>query len=255
MDSTNSICRQIEESLDAFHDGELTASEQVFIEEHLKDCSACIKKLAAIQQLVHSLKAMPRLQVSGNLSSKLDQIVDRPNNVMALRPKVWIPVAAAAAVLAIAFGIHSTMPGTADSAPTVAQSPELKTPRANDSATNVATIQATEPRQFAQQVPVITPGSNSKILAQVNGPGDRAEEIMRQHEQAVKQNATTTIADQAAKHNTVASAVTAVPVPAAVKTSYEIDNEQIAELPTTSNSFTDAVGFATDEDGLYDIKM
>ncbi len=253
MESTNAICKQIEESLDAFHDGELTATEQVLTEEHLQDCSACIKKLAEIQRLVHSLKAMPRLQVSDGLSSKLDQIVDRPNNAVAFRPKIWMPVAAAAAVLAIAFGVRSGLPGTNDGAPTVAQSPQMETQSVGDPRTQVAAIHGTKPGQLAQQVPPIA-GAN-KVLSQGTRPSDRAEETVQQHKREVRHNSITATADHGATQVASVAPDKHTPVKATVTTSYEIDNEQIAELPATTNSFTDAVGFATDEDGLYDIKM
>lgn len=233
MESTGETCKQIEESLDAFHDGELPASEQTLVEEHLKDCSDCLKKVAQIERLVQNLKAIPSLQASANLSSKLDQVVDRPNKVVTLKPRIWMPVAAAAAVLAIAFGLRSGMPGTTSDAPTVARSPQMQAPRRSDAATNLASRPTTTQST--------TPSTNNN----------------QQQQPAVRPN-------NIATASTVVRAKPVAPVPATnqiaarepiTTTSYEIDNEQIAELPTTSDSFTDAVGFATDEDGLYDIKM
>lgn len=261
MQSTNPICKQIEESLDAFHDGELEATERASVEQHLNQCQHCVEKLAEIDRLVHTLKTMPRLVASSEFSSKLDNLIDQQTKVARFRSKAWMPIAAAAAVVAIAFGLRSGMPSlspnNSNDAPTIAQQSKMTIHRAaskDDTDSNT------------QHQPTV-----------LEQKPDQAEQIIASFPHAASHTSGTT-------RNTVLTHKTATAVPEALglaSPTYNLpaapkasptytkttiapattddttlsDSEEIAELPASTDSFTDAIGISTDEDGLYDIKM
>lgn len=279
MESTNPICKQIDESLDAFHDDELSASEQAAVEAHIKTCQHCSAKLADIDRLVATLRAMPRLDTPVALSSKLDSIIDQQNKVVALRSRVWKPVAAVAAVAAIVFGVRmSTVGGggeplvaerheAAPPAVQVAQAPVqiAQTPTKTTEkpvvpdATSKSTDPTTEPTPAPpgpadltkKMIASKTPDAASPSVLTVPKNGDLAEVIASNHSSSHSPKSMPALRANGRTEMIAAAPITATEM--ALESS--IDSEAIAELPTITNSFADAVGIETDEDGLYDIKM
>lgn len=238
MESNNEICKQIDESLDAFHDGELSAPEVKVVEEHLKTCAHCAAKLAEINRLVHALRTMPRVSSPSGLTDKLDTLIDRRSNVVAWRGRAMWASAAVAAVAVIVVGTRIWSP---------ANNAEVNIAKLPNKAEVIA-AKSTESKDVAEVV--AAKSAESKDVA----------EQVASHRDGADNEATTRIASKrGAGPTTIASA-------AVVNNSAEIDShamirpstinsEEIAELPTISNSFTDAVGLTTDEDGLYDIQM
>jgi hypothetical protein len=257
------LCEQITPQLDAFRDDELTADEKAIVEQHLTDCSDCKTKLAAINRVFETLRTMPRLAASVGLSAKLDGIIDRPmapQNVVPISRKLWMPVAAAAAVAAIVFGAKFAVPGTQPAAviadSTASQSkPAHQAPAAQPGLAPQERI-ATE----VETISLPTPAAHHTAAA----PGKDLRKHTSQHElnhvapkPQIANNSQplhTSGPDNGAK---VATYVPEQNEPG--KTTKENNRSQrteveLAELPSGS-SFGDAIGIATDEDGLYDIKM
>ena len=244
MDSTQtSICRDIAPQLDAFHDGELQGNDQARVEKHLAVCAACVNQLAEIDRLVHTLKTLPKVEVSSKFSADLDKLIDEQGKVMAFRPRVWMPIAAAAAVVALVIGAKYMAPGTTNSPVT-----------ANNTMPNTGTIQQTvkpettvqQPKVAAKQdtpTPGITPAVSSQQGKAVvatrpvqQAPVSAEPKSLQKIEPMIQQQS-----PQVATVNPKHAAHT---------------QDEIAEVPSGSlNGFNEAVGIATDEDGLYDLKM
>jgi hypothetical protein len=247
MDSNNPICKQIDESLDAFHDGELSAAEVAVVEEHVKTCSHCAAKLIEIRQVVAVLQTMPRADAPGALSSKLDSLIDQQSKVLVFRRRALRTSAAVAAAAVVVLGLRGWAPGMQDKA-TVATLPDKpNTTIANSTPSATTTMPKTLMHERGTEVETkIAIAPKAVVLAKKDyGPPP------------VKHDSDTpnpTIAQRQPDKQTIAMHSNAPANTEAAQDS-NAGNEQIAELPTVSNSFTNAVGVATDEDGLYDIQM
>jgi anti-sigma factor RsiW len=249
MESTNPICKQIDESLSAFRDGELNASEQAVVEEHIKSCSYCVAKLANIEWVVGTLRNAAPVNAPAGLSSKLDSIIDKQHKVVAFRSRVWKPAAAVAAVAAIMIGVRMVSPD-GNSTPTVAVQPAVpksapvevaatpKTARKEATSSDKPAVASTPHREQILAAPPLPPGEDTAHDHLVVAEGPPQNQSIVSLRQAVERDQL--IAANARK----AQAMESSP-----------DSDAIAELPTISNSFADAVGIDTDEDGLYDIQM
>lgn len=273
METTNQMCKQIEESLDAFHDNELSAAEQRVVEDHLQNCAACVNKLAEIDRLVHTLRTMPRVAVSESLSSKLDNIIDQQTNVSKFPSKLWMPVAAAAAVVAIVFGLRFANPigtpgtthdtiATKPGQPVPTQSPDSQLARSlaasNPSPPSMSksttdnqavAVQKTPSEDSAKQN-----ASNKPSLALQAGNENYAEQRIAVTSKEVGTEIAYSRPDKPAANeaSTAARLGNTTAITTRVSENYD---DVVAELPNTQDSFADAVGLTTDEDGLYDIKM
>src|SRR5277367_2236110 len=62
-------CEDISPLLDAYHDGELDKAERNSVASHLSSCPECQAKLIEIESVVSSLKNLPRLQMSRDLTA------------------------------------------------------------------------------------------------------------------------------------------------------------------------------------------
>jgi Putative zinc-finger len=267
MQSIN--CTEITEQLDAYHDGELAGTERAVIEQHLSGCPACIAKLREIDRVVHTLKNIPQPAIPIALATKLDNMLDdalagktptnksRQQNVLAFHPALAAPIAVAAVSLALFLAYRFMAP---TQAPTVtASQPTTKT-------VQVAQMQTpenqavTEPQpeaqtQIAEPAPIVvdqhsnkrtekhkdTEVANAQHSASVNSHGSEqanAEKIagaMKSSRQSTRQSS-------------------GQPVPAPVAAA-ETGDSELADLPVSTPTLNDTLGIATDEDGLYDIKM
>jgi hypothetical protein len=62
-------CEDISPLLDAYHDGELDKAERDNVAGHLTSCPSCQSKLVEIESVVSSLKNLPRLQITHDLTA------------------------------------------------------------------------------------------------------------------------------------------------------------------------------------------
>lgn len=243
---TSEVCKKFEINLDAFHDGELSAAEESEIELHLASCPSCVERLAQIDRVVHSLKSIPRLSMSNRLSEQLDRISDKPSNVVPFKKSVWIPIAAAAAVALMMVGARTGFPGYSP-APTVAT--QLPTPQSNP-AVNL-TPEAVSRVETVAKTPAQST-TKEDVATNVAPPSPQLKPETQQH--AIASLPSTATSSKTIAKTTVTQPSTMIAVNQEPAHSMEDDDSTIATVPN-GVSFNDAVGFSTDEDGLYDIKM
>jgi hypothetical protein len=125
-------CRDLEELLSAYADGELNRTQKEFIEEHLEgcpDCRATLGEFAEAGRLLSSLKETPiNSDISGTTLSKIKAGAAFPVKARSRRLLPFISIAVSIAVIAV---ILSTQPWNfktpAASAATIARnSPEVQ---------------------------------------------------------------------------------------------------------------------------------
>lgn len=293
MESIEFTCKQIEESLDAFHDGELPAEERAPVQAHLQSCPSCVSKLGEINRVVHALKTMPRVTLSPEASVDLDKLLERQTKIVRLRPKVWAPVAVAAAVAAIVVGFKSSGSFTASSPVTALNPNQSQSVQIASDAS-----QRTSQRRSVATNPMLPPGTTASAVASKppgvalpvrpdtgSAKGNLSAESLiaekgvnhsiksaKHGAQSATSCTASTIADAAApsvhaKRSGLASSTSGSTMVATTPEHMPVSSESstggnnspsddtIAELPGGGNSFNDALGISTDEDGLYDIKM
>lgn len=73
-------CLEIAPLLDAFHDGELPESEKPAVSSHLLTCEKCQGRLREIESLVVSLRNLPRLEMPHSLQVDWSAYIDRHVN-------------------------------------------------------------------------------------------------------------------------------------------------------------------------------
>jgi hypothetical protein len=172
--------------------------------------------------------------------------------VVAFRSRVWKPAAAVAAVAAIIIGVRmvspdgnststvAVQPVTPKSQVEVASTPKTGAPAVKKEATSSdkPVVASTPQREQILAAPPLPPGEDTPHDHLVVAEGPPQNQSIMSLRQAVERDQL--IAANASK---------------AQATESSPDSDAIAELPTISNSFADAVGIDTDEDGLYDIQM
>lgn len=265
MESTNG-CKQINELLDAFHDGELRGEEHAQVERHLKECESCVVKLAEIDHVTVMLKTAPLMAPPIGFSDRLDSVIDRQTNVVPMRRRTAWAAGAVAAVAVIAAGLHF-VPGSAPPppAPTIANAPSQAAPnatRTDQRETQIATLPSVTSSIPKQTATVTTPAIAAATATTTPSlaPSKASSAFVHKTHAAPKSISTTDGATSIAtatshgasfphsQYDSSPSASASAPAPSPA-------SEQIADLPVTTNSFNEAVGLSTDEDGLYDIKM
>ncbi len=240
-------CTKFEISLDAYHDGELDVAEREAVEKHLANCPACNTKLADIDRLVSSLKHLPRVGLKRDFSADLDSLLSRQTSgqVVFLQPKVWAPLSIAAAVILLVLTFKlSEQPGH-----NVVAS---RTAPATVGGSQSHPVTASPQEQIAHTAPLPDSQKSPSGTRQNSLESERPQVAHSKPEAgespvipSSKQAPQTTIAAQA-------PADESVEIESGSKSS---ENMEIAEVAYPNGSFTEAVGIATDEDGLYDLKM
>ncbi len=71
MDQTK--CQEIEPLLDGLFDGELSADEQQMTATHVNQCADCLIKLSEIEAVSNQLAGLPRLSLGRDLSAEILQ--------------------------------------------------------------------------------------------------------------------------------------------------------------------------------------
>src|SRR5688572_26308163 len=111
-------CPEYETPLERFADGESDADESLRVREHLSACSGCRIGLRSNTELSRRIAQSPAPPVPPDLEDRIRralQEADAPR-----RRRVWIPAAAAAAVLAVAVLLMRPSPALAEIPPFVA---------------------------------------------------------------------------------------------------------------------------------------
>src|SRR6185437_15265913 len=227
--------------------------EKESVEKHLATCAYCVSKLAEIDRVVHSLKTMPRGAMPQGLSAKLDSMIDSATagtasgaaaggaNVLPMRSRLFLPLTAAAAVVALVVGVKFLVPSNRP--PVTAHIEKINAPQ-------VANQPAAE--QIKPQATVVASGE--KPLKPKANMVAAAESPLRPTPAPHAVRAGSVVALLAPEHPKMhAKPVAAVQQPqqVAVNDNTQAPEVQVAELPNGTNSFNEAVGIATDEDGLY----
>lgn len=246
-------CNEIIPLLDAFLDEELSASEKNVVQAHLSGCSECSARLATIATLVNSLRSLPRAEMSRDIT----ELVPRSGgNLIAFKPRVWAAVGVAATVALVAL---AAINGRFTHAPVVAD----KTDHTNQNAPALAT----------QDAPVVAPhqpitGTNSQ-LAQNSSVAVKPQKPVAGTNANVTTGNGTPVKPQIAatphqrasdaSNNDVHTGHKQQQAPAAVANSSNMvgvtqDSMEVAVL-NDDGGLSDALGIATDEDGLYELKM
>ncbi len=108
-------CDYARELLSAYRDGELDASEQASVEDHLKECTACQEELESVESVVRSLKALPSVSLTKDFSADIEALINKsevPVQPIGRRPRaMWLAAAAAVVSLLIAGGYYVTTGG------------------------------------------------------------------------------------------------------------------------------------------------
>lgn len=111
-------CREIEDLLSAYIDGELTPSEAVSVTSHLSNCKHCRQELIALQQTINLLHDLPEIELPVHFHA---QVCERLRNVNLKQSRnkrfkswYWFPVGAsvAAAVLLMIVSFNVITPFT-----------------------------------------------------------------------------------------------------------------------------------------------
>lgn len=238
-------CQPLIELLDAYHDGELETVERSKVEEHLKNCQPCTDKLSAIRTVASSLKSMPRLEPSRDIVGEM-QFEEKSNVVPFARRNKFALVTAAAAAVALVFAFNFKPASQTDlaSKPTAQTQTIASTKGANSS--NSGTNEATQTVVPEQQSNNVSSPANSEI-ASTSGTEPPAELAVSSHTQ--KKDSGSDSAQKAEPKAQVAE------LPKATTDNSQAQQNEIALMPEISASGADALGIATDEDGLYDIKI
>lgn len=107
MNQSDPNCKQFEPLLDAFHDSELEPASAKEVESHLAICPSCQAKLAGIEDVVASLKALPKIAPARNLSQDLAKIVAAKKNAKVVPLKrIFVLTASAALVTLMILAIY-----------------------------------------------------------------------------------------------------------------------------------------------------
>lgn len=237
-------CQPLLELLDAYHDGELETSERSKVEEHLKNCQPCTDKLSAIGAVASSLKSMPRLEPSRDIVGEM-QFEEKSNVVpFARKNKFALVTAAAAVALVFAFNFKPASQTDLASKQTAQTQTIASTKGANSS--NSGTNEANQTVVPEQQGNKISSTANPEI-ASTSGTELPANLPVSSHAQ--KKDSSSDSAQKAEPKTQVAE------LPKATTDNSQAQQNEIALMPEISASGADALGIATDEDGLYDIKI
>jgi hypothetical protein len=244
MTQSQSICTEIEPNLDAFADNELKDSERQSVERHLATCPACQLRLSQISRLKQSLAALPQIAPKRDLVDEMPDFFPkaRPRNVLVFAPFVWASVAIAASAMLLLL-VFRGMPASNRS----------------------AVASADKPGQLARQPDKVPDAERPEQIEQayegpemIHSAGQAvAEKRFRKPADELAANSTArTAAHSTQESQAVADKPSSPEAPASGASEEPGPGVEVATLDEVGHStITGAIGIATDEDGLYDIKM
>jgi anti-sigma factor RsiW len=249
MNTSEANCKKIEPLLDAFVDSELEPPLVKEVESHLSSCSACQDKLASIQKVIASLKALPKIGPTRDLSQDLEKLIaaKKKKKVLPLK-RIFVLSACAALVLLMILAIF------------------LQTNNAPETALNK--------NQAKPNVIAVIPSGKNIIAESQTAQSNlqTTEEDQSQKELNPRGNLSPTIAQKSPNQLPPKLKPTNIESPSdnkppetpntndsnssKVNSKFALQDEEleIATLNERDNT-ANQIGIATDEDGLYAIKL
>lgn len=256
--------------LDAYHDNELDSNERKKVDEHLAVCAVCSESLVKISRVVGGLKSLPVLEPardivgSLNLPAELATSVpisvqkntDSSSRVVPIRKGVWAGLGAvAAAAVVLIFAVSQNVIEPSKVASKNGPEPSHLAEKASSAATY-----SDKP---AENAPVENPDTGIATATDTSWPIESRPEI-------IAEKGKNQLAPNVANSNGSAKSKSGLAQSSPVKNADNVAVVQIAstqdtnlrdtslnELASleTNEGVADALGIATDEDGLYDIKI
>ena len=105
-------CSTFKTNFSAYLEGELDKETQASCQSHLKQCTSCSRLVAAYRSGVTVLSEIPEFEAPEDLFQRVMASVEQPEEASVIRwrrPRFWVPVAAAAAlVFALTFSFFQS---------------------------------------------------------------------------------------------------------------------------------------------------
>ena len=276
VDKLDFNCEPIIPLLDAFHDGELNAAEKKQVEEHLTLCTVCSSSLSSTVSLVAALKGLPVLQPSRDIVGEFSlpseisatipsasRDIDSSNKVVPIRRKsVWAGLSAAAAAAAVLiFAVNQKVLLPVDTVANNNTTQQMQAPAVVAEQATVSPAKNLNSDNGSNEV-AVNAGSHDSGAVPATTANSGSHELIAEHQAHAP---APLLGEAASQPNSLpgempgenAAAVrTQVVVPVQLATA-KVQDSGLNELASleTDGGVADALGIATDEDGLYDIKI
>ena len=214
-------CSKVAPLLDAFHDGELSNEEKDAVATHLRSCEACQARLHEIEKLVVSLHGLPRLEMPHTLQLDWKALVERQADSEKTAPDSQPAVVKKEEDKVIPFA------------------PALKRRRAI-AAVAAGLVVLAGAAAIISQNPMPSPAPSVADKPVLPGQNGSAQEHVAAPLIAAKENDGSKPGPAAGDSQAVKNAG---------------NGELIALYSADSNLVSEDIGIATDEDGLYALKL
>jgi|GEM_PF-2072880 len=218
-------CKEIEPLLDGCFDGELSASEMHTTKEHLGQCDDCQAKLKEIQSVSQALAALPKLNVKRDLAeSILQKAQAKPssekNNVVLFKRKEFLAVVAGVLLIGLLVQFLNQAPIKVAEKPQEIRSPEYLSQQSPEQI-----IKQSKPAQAKSKPAIASSTKDLKLAIKSNKPASKISPVQ--------------------SHTTVEKLAIA---------SRGTEDVLAFDYGYQPN-LMEGMGIATDEDGLYALKM
>jgi anti-sigma factor RsiW len=137
-------CERTDSLLSAYIEGETSPAETHFLDAHLASCPRCRTQKTTLETLLSRLRALPRVDVSPGFTERvLARTADLEPAGVEARPAVtpiasrwsWsVPMATAAALLVVVWGVTHLRSGATPAPDTARETPAVTPPGAPDAA-------------------------------------------------------------------------------------------------------------------------
>lgn len=223
-------CKEIEPLLDAYFDGELHAGELLMTKEHLGHCPDCQTKLAEIESVAQSVASLPRLNTKVDLSEQIltKAVKTQPaqkTNVFVFQRKEFF--AAAAVVLLIGLLVQFM------------SSPTKLAKKSTDINVSLATSPGTPEIVRSKPIANSSQGKTVALSGKEKQPG--AQSAGKETQKGVIASGNASIKPSASTEK--------------LPTTTRGAEDMLAFDYGYQPNLMEGMGIATDEDGLYALKM
>ncbi|MBX9689734.1 MAG: zf-HC2 domain-containing protein [Candidatus Obscuribacterales bacterium] len=254
---TSYSCAEMLELIDAYHDSELSALQKPLVEKHLSSCSHCAEKLIKVKELVSQIQALPRVEAERDIVESLPlgknaevHSLDQARRRSAdSRKRFGIYAFSATAAAALVFAFSFKMLPFANS-PIASNTPAISKdypakPKARE--TRILVAEQGHEIPLAEFNEASTEHEQSREQHSLNH--EQADKDLKSHEILSPNKTQIAQIDQNKEAAKIAELV-----PAQIAKQEALP--ELAAIPETVDfAGADALGIATDEDGLYDIKI
>ena len=142
-------CSQARGWFGAYWDDEITQAERESLEAHFVSCATCRREYEELARTLEVLGSLPRHEVAPDFAertlARIRRTTTAPDRLAQPQRPVWVPIAAAATVLAVAAALFAPgilsrghAPSPVATRITVPQEPQLTAPGATSSITTHA---------------------------------------------------------------------------------------------------------------------